>query len=488
MSGLVCAIRTGDEDLVKKMLKILVRKEPGEETVAVRNDMILGRAGRPLGRLTARPVDSADGSLTIAFCGRLYNAESLRPHLKPKPRDKSEGSVVLSLYKMKGRKCVHYMDGEFSFVMRDKEGFFAARDPLGVKQLYYARTDDKWLFASELKAFPKTYMSVSEFPPGCYWDSEAGARRYFKLPDEPAKQLSLQEASELVRVLVTEAVHKRLDAVGEVGAFLTGSVESCIVAAVAHRKNKQLKTFSVGLENTNDGSTARKVADWLGTDHQHREIKVQDILDALQQIIYQLESFDAPLVRRAVADYFAAQFASDTVAVLLSGGAADELFGGYAYLRPMFSEKLSSEIRSITSGLHRTQLQRWDRMTNVHGVEGRVPFADRRLVHAAFHLPPSMKVSDEGRSKWVLRRAFSTMLPAWVVDRPDPDDTNFVGIQAALMDYAHTVFTDEDIHSQKENEQQGLPQIRSKDELLYYQVWSGKFPMEYVPLVGRTHF
>jgi asparagine synthase (glutamine-hydrolysing) len=311
-----------------------------------------------------------------------------------------------------------------------------------------------------------------------------GARRYYKLPDAPVKNVNLNEAVDLIRTLVTDSVTKRIEPAGDVGIYLTGSVESCIVAALAAEKVKKIKTFSVGLEGSVDGNTAKRVASWLSTDHTHVEISQQDVLDCLPEVVARIESYDANLVRQAVADYFAVQAATGKVKALVSGDGANELFGGYAYLRPMFSEKLTSEIRNITEDLHRTNLHRWERMTSAAGIEGRMPYVDRKLVHAAFHLPANMKINEEGRSKWILRRTFSTLLPAWVIDRPDNDDTHHQGVITALEEYAATVFTDEDLANE---ELKAEPiSVRTKDELLYYQIWSTKFPAEYVHLVGRT--
>lgn len=487
MGGLVCAIRTEDVGSVQRMLRALTSDELQDDSVVHHGKVIFGGVGSLAGR-GVRVFEAQDGHVMVAFSGYLYNAEFLRSRVKPKPKDKSDAALALSLYKMAGRACVRYMDGAFAFVLREGDRLYVARDPMGEEPLYYTKTDEGWLFASELKAFPKSYRDVTFFPPGCYFDSEIGPRRYFKLPGDIVQDISFQQASDLIRSLVAEAVEKRIGGAREVGIVLTGSVESGILAALVKHKRRQVKTFSVGLAGSPDGTTARRIAEWMGSEHHHREITVQEILDNLQQIIYRVESFDAMVVRRAVMDFFAAQFASEHgVDVLLGGVGADEIFGGYGYFRPMFPEKLRLEIRNLTMDLHRTHLQRWGRMTLLHGVAGRAPYVDVKLVQTAFCLPPVMKVNEEGRTKWVLRRAFSTSLPAWVIDRPDADDVHAPGIEQALLDYASTVFTDEDLQEHKRNEREGLPAIRTKDELLYYQIWCTQFPKEYASLVGRTH-
>lgn len=478
MAALAASINTGNATLIKQMLKT-ARNGKSKQELLSKNGMILGTVGDE-----ALSAESRDGSQCIVFVGDIYNSETLKPLIKPAPAGKSMADIVLGLYRMKGAQCVHYLDGPFAFVIADGDKFYAARDPLGVKPLYFSKNEKGWLFSTELKAFKEDTKNITEFPAGCYVDSTSGARRYYKLPDTPVKNVNLNEAVDLIRTLVTESVTKRIEPHGTVGVYLTGSVESCIIAALAAEKVKKIKTFSVGLEGTVDGNSAKRVASWLSTDHTHVEISQQDVLDCLPEVVATIESFDANLVRQAVADHFAVQAATGKVKALVSGDGANELFGGYAYLRPMFSEKLTSEIRHITENLHKTNLHRWERMTSAAGVEGRMPFVDRKLVHAAFHLPANMKINEEGRSKWILRRTFSTLLPAWVIDRPDNDDTHHLGIITALEEYAATVFTDDDLSN---NATKSEPlSIRTKDELLYYQIWSTKFPAEYVHLVGRT--
>lgn len=424
---------------------------------------------------------------TIAFSGSITNAQSLRPHLKPKPINAADAAMILSLYRMRSRKSTHFLEGNYAFILRHGKDFFAARDPLGAKTLYYAKSGDGWIFATDMKAFIGTDLKVSNFPPGCYFESGVGARRFFKVPESISDKVNATEAVELVRVLVMESVQNAAKADTELGVYLTGTVESCIIAAILAQKNRKIKTFSVGFEGTNDGQTAKKVASWLGTEHTHVEVSEQQILDNLQDIVCFVESFDAPVIRQAVGDFFAMKEASSQVEMMLSGEAANELFGGYSYLRPMYHEKLSGEIKRITEQLHCTQLQRIHHMTSAHGLQSRLPFSARRLVETVSRLPANMKVSEDGRSKWVLRRAFGTVLPAWVADRPDADDTQSMGIQQMLVNYAETVFTEDDLKSYNESRGENDPEIRTRDEMLYYQIWKSKFGAQFLSLVGRTH-
>ncbi len=482
MSEWVCAINGGDEKFVTSMLEVDLLDGQSIKTSS-QPGIAFGYTESKNDADACQFFETSDG-FSVLFRGSLTNASKLRQGVKPKPKDNTDAALIVALYKMKGRKLTHYLEGSFSFVLREKNHFFAARDPIGVKPLYYGKSNDAWIFATELKAFPSSVQKIAEFPPGCYWESESGARRYYKLPDQPAEQVSLQEGMEVVRALVNDSVQKVAKSEMEIGIHLSGSVESCIVAALVAQKKPKVRTFSVGLQDSSDGMTAKKVASWLGTEHIHLEVTQEEMLESLQTIIYKLESFDAPLVRNAVADYFAVKCASEHVRVLLSGDGANELFGGHAYLRPMFREKLAVELKQITDDLHKTQLLRWHRMTNCFGIEGRTPFADRRMVHAIMRFPVGLKVNDDGRGKWVLRRAFSTVLPAWVVDRPDSEDTHAASLQQALITYAETVFTEEDLAAHSDS---GGVLLRTRDEMLYHQIWSSKFPEHMAALIGRTH-
>lgn len=483
--SILCAVKAASEEVLRERIAELTKSEPPAGAFLEQGDVVLAGYGYRNGAVP-HPTTAKRNTQAILLDGHIFNAQRIRESLKPKPRSTSDAATVLGLYATKERKVVHYLDGMFSLFIRDGDAFYAARDPLGTHPLYFAQVNGGWLFASELKAFGDSAQSLSEFPAGCYFHSEVGLRRYFRL-EGPARPINPSDAIEIVRVLVTDAVKKHT-AGSDIGILLNGSVESSIIAALAYQKNRRIRTFSAGLEGSQDGHTAKKVAEWLGVKHTHVEVSVEEILNHLQEIIWLLESFDGPVVRHAVADYFALRAASEEVKIMVGSDAANELFGGYPYLRPMYAEKLTAEIKRITENLHRTHLLRWNRVTEVWGMQSRAPFTDRRLVHAVSKLPANFKVSEDGRAKWVLRRAFSTMLPAWIVDRPDSEDVHCVGIQSALAEYADSVFTDEDLSRHKGRDANGEPVLRTKDELLYYQIWKQRFPQEFLPLVGRTQF
>jgi len=142
----------------------------------------------------------------------------------------------------------------------------------------------------------------------------------------------------------------------------------------------------------------------------------------LPEIIYHLESFDQDLVRSAIPCYFCARLASDYVKVILTGEGADELFAGYTYYKDIHnSDALHQELRRSVTALHNINLQRVDRLTMSHGIEGRVPFLDTALIELAQTVPPKLKLFDDGSGrrieKWILRKACEDLLPPEIVWR-----------------------------------------------------------------------
>ena len=193
-----------------------------------------------------------------------------------------------------------------------------------------------------------------------------------------------------------------------VGTFLSGGLDSSIIAALVRPHVNELHTFSVGTEGSRDLEAARLVARHLDTVHHEYLLVPSEVVQKLPEIIYHLESFDQDLVRSAIPCYFTARLAAEEVKVILTGEGADELFAGYRYyLRYKDLPLLHREMRRSVQSLHNINLQRVDRMTMAHSIEGRVPFLDVEMIELAQSIPPELKLQRDGVTrpveKWVLR-------------------------------------------------------------------------------------
>lgn len=435
-----------------------------------------------------QPLYNEDGTICIVFNGEIYNHLALRNCLEPRHRFKTQTDteVILHLYEEVGEKCAAMLDGMFAFAISDADrGLFLARDPLGIKPLYTSRHGDCLYFASEIKALQEVAQDYDEFPAGHCFCADYGLFSYFDLSDEVAIAPVEKNASVELRCLLERAVIKRLMSDVPLGVFLSGGLDSSIIAAIAARHIPSLKTFSVGTEDSEDRAYAVMGSDFLGTDHYERTYTLDDMLAVLPKVIYHLESYDAALVRSAVPNYFLAQLASEQVKVVLSGEGADEIFSGYHYLKDIDGSDLYTELVQITSALHNTNLQRCDRMSMAHGLEARVPFLDVDVVRFALSLPNDLKYGPDNVEKWILRQAFTEYLPEQIVFRRKSKFSEGCGSSLALAAVAEEDISDADFDRNCELPDGGI--LRNKEELMYYRIFSDLFPSDSAhKAIGRS--
>lgn len=437
-----------------------------------------------------QPMVHERGDLAVAFNGEVYNHLELRAPLEGRRRfrTRSDTEVLLHLYEEAAEDMLPSLDGMFALALASPRGLLLARDPLGIKPLYYGWKGDTFLAASELKAFPA--MDELRMLPAGHAVLPGEAPWRFAPPFPPAPGLTAPSAGEAcaeVRARLDRAVAKRLMSDVPVGVLLSGGLDSSVVAALMRPRVLELHSFTAGMEGAPDLAAAREVARRLGTVHHERVYTEADVARALPEVIRFLESFDAPLVRSAIPMYFIAKLASEHVKVVLMGEGADELFAGYAYLERLGGgERLRRELADITVRLQDTNLQRGDRMTMAHGLEGRVPFLDLGLVRYVSRLPVELLEPRPDRpEKWLLREACRGLLPEEVLRRKKMKFSEGAGSAGVAADLAARTVTREEFERCREVEP-GLV-LRSPEELYYYRIWRDRLGAE-VPasLVGRT--
>lgn len=429
MCGLILCSDPRGHELTVNALRTL--KHRGPDGQGIYRDP---RSGATLGhrRLSiidpdggAQPlVDRPDGAALVAN-GMIYNHGALRDRLTAKHGSRfatgSDSEVILRGYDAHGPEVAAHLDGMFAYVISDGATVSAARDPIGIKPLYTARSSFGLFFASEIKALLTVADDIEEFPPGHFIDGDGKITPYYEIPQDTPTISHANQAIELIRGSLGDAIRKRLQSDVPLGAFLSGGLDSSIIAALAIREIGTLKTFSVGLEGSPDIEAARRVARHIGSDHQELILTERAVREALPRILYHLESFDQDLVRSAVPCWFVSEIASQEVKVVLTGEGADELFAGYTYYKGYGpTEALHRELRRSIATMHNINLQRVDRMTMAHGLEARVPFLDTAMIALAARLSPELKLrSAQGDlvEKWILRRAFEDLLPHDIVWR-----------------------------------------------------------------------
>ncbi len=473
------------------MLKTLRHRGPDAEGTSARQGGLLGH--RRLSIMDPaggdQPLYSEDGSMAVIANGEIYNFRDLKRKLKGKHTftTNSDTEALIHGYEELGTSLVHELDGMFAFAIADGPDLFVARDPIGIKPLYYAEKDGGFWFASELKSLAQHCVQIREFPPGTTFHSRQGFSTFYTVPNLDAEDRSADEFIAELRAGLEAAVAKRLMSDVPLGAFLSGGIDSSIIAAVARRNMDSLHTFTVGVEGSRDLEAARIVARHLDTIHHEYIITKHELRDKLPEIIYYLESFDQDLVRSAIPCYFTSRLASEYVKVILTGEGADELFAGYAYYKGIESfSVLQEELRRSIASLHNINLQRVDRMTMAHSIEGRVPFLDVEMIRLGQRIPTHYKLDPSlGPEKWILRKAFEDLLPSEILWRDKEQFDEGSGTVDLVEATLHEMIDAHDM--EKYRQEHGESNLRSAEEAFYHKLFMEAYdrPEPILENVGR---
>ena len=310
------------------------------------------------------------------------------------------------------------IDAEFAFVVYDKllNRIIAARDPYGVRPLFIGRgAHGEIVWSSEMKAMTDVCTeNIEQFKPGYIMEFDC----------ESGKILEYRSCqSDNVRRALVHAVEKRIQP-GQTCCLLSGGLDSSLVASIAQRAmgSEQLHTFSIGLPGSPDLIWAAKVAAHIGSKHHEVNVTEKEFLQVIPKVIETIESWDCTTVRASVGNYLVAKYIRDhtNFRVVLNGDYADEVCGGYLYLKnaPTFGEFVM-ENHNLLNNIHKFDSLRSDRCISAHGLEARAPFADKRFVELYMSLDPRLTSPANRMEKWFLRRAFmgTNLLPTDVILR-----------------------------------------------------------------------
>ncbi|HVU15775.1 MAG TPA: asparagine synthase (glutamine-hydrolyzing) [Candidatus Didemnitutus sp.] len=417
-----------------------------------------------------QPFVSRDGRFVIVFNGEIYNYRELAREHGVELRTSSDTELLVELYARHREKMLPWLFGMFAFVIVDRTtgALFWARDRLGVKPLYVSECADGVVIASELTAVEHLipgatvdefalrqyrkmrgffngrtiFQEIRMFPAGHY-SSEGKVRRYWDLPSDEQAPPSDEELEALVR----SAVDYRCIADVPVGSYLSGGLDSSIVAALSNRTH----TWVVGTAEDNEFSWAEQVARHLGTVHHAITVSPEQFLESARRMIVERNEPLAVPNEVLLAEMTRAVKTENTV--VLSGEGADELFGGYdrifrwaagaptwdwnefaqrycygsqddmAVVEDAVAPYLSrGSPLAIVSAFFQIAhlhglLRRLDNSTMRCSVEGRVPFVDHRLVERLAGVSLDYKMAN-GVVKAPLKRIFARLLPAAVINRP----------------------------------------------------------------------
>ena len=449
-----------------------------------------------------QPLLSPDGKLILAANGEIYNHQELRKQLKGQYdfKTQSDCEVILALYQEEGPGFVDKLNGIFAFSLYDaeKDEYFVARDHMGVIPLYMGWDEHGTFYvASELKALEGTCTKIELFPPGHYLHSADGElKRWYSRDWMEYDAVKENETSiEKLREALEAAVHRQLMSDVPYGVLLSGGLDSSITSAVAKKYAEKriesgdtdgawwprLHSFSVGLEGSPDLAAAQKVADHIGTVHHEIKFTIQEGLDAIKDVIYNLETYDITTIRASTPMYLMARvIKSMGVKMVLSGEGADEVFGGYLYFHkaPNAQEFHEETVRKL-SKLHMYDCLRANKSLAAWGIEGRVPFLDKEFMDVAMSINPEDKmINGERMEKWVLRKAFESYLPESVAWRQKEQFSDGVGYSwiDTLKELVNEKISDEQLANAKYKFPIQTP--TNKEEYYYRSIFAEHFPSD----------
>lgn len=371
----------------------LVTKKEKENTIRLMNDRIKHRGPDGAGyfidgdvalghrRLSIidlstgdQPMFNEDGSVVTVYNGEIYNYQELKEELVALGHNfktKSDTEVLVHGYEEWHTDLPKHLRGMFAFAIYDKNKneVFLARDNFGIKPLYFAKMNDTFMFASEIKAFLdvpdfekvfnesilEAYLEFSFVPTnetffkgvhrldaGCsllYKDGEIKLNKYFKL-DFKEENMSFEDAVKNISDVMKDSVEKHLIADVEVGSFLSSGIDSSYIVSLA----KPDKTYTVGYENKKYDETmyAKDLAEKLDIKNESKIITKGEYLENISKIMYHLDEPTSDPA--AISLYFVAKLASKDLKVVLSGEGADEFFGGYNYYREEVDYKFYNKL------------------------------------------------------------------------------------------------------------------------------------------------
>lgn len=501
MCGIAGAYGPAD---IRRMTAMLTHRGPDDEGFFADGPVQFGARRLSIIDLTTghQPLSTADGSHWITYNGELFNYLELRTELEGlgfQFKTTSDTEVAVTAYKAWGARCLDRFIGMFAFAIWDGRELFLARDRLGEKPLYYWTQGDRFLFASEIKALlvevapeaviddrfpvletvlePDTlFRGIKALEPGCqlvFDGHTTKVERYWSIPEGPIDGRSAKDLVEELRSLLLDAVRLRLRSDVPIGLFLSGGLDSSLLAAMA----RPAKTFTCHLPYGpayDELNYARLMAEAIGSEMHTVTIGPEDFRRDFPKVIWHLEQPVA--TTSSIAEFALARLARQHVKVAIGGQGADEAFGGYVrYALLAEEERLAASPlfreyhplarllwgpqvfgppadryfrllqRGVGSGAPLEEARRIfsrpgslvdrmgavdfkmtfpslitmnDRAAAAFGVENRTPLLDHRLIEFAFRLPPELKISA-GQTKVILRQASRGLVPDQIIDRPE---------------------------------------------------------------------
>ena len=416
--------------------------------------------------------------------GEIYGFRKLKKELEKDYsfRSDSDCEILLPLYEKYGVGMFGMLDAEYALIIYDKNSkkLLAARDPIGIRPLFYGYRDGGIVFASVAENLVGLCKKIMPFPPGHFYDGNRFVC-YCDVTKVKTSHDNISVCCENIKKHLVSGIKKRLDSDAPIGFLLSGGLDSSLVCAVSQRlSNRPIKTFAIGM-NTDaiDLKYAKEVAEYIGSDHTEAIITKDDVLAAIEPVIAMSGTFDITTVRASIGMYLLCKFIHENtdIRVLMTGEISDELFGyKYTDFAPNAAE-FQKESEKRVRELYMYDVLRADRCISVNSLEARVPFGDLNFVKYVLSINPELKLNRYDKGKFLLRKAFDgDYLPYDILYREKAAFSDAVGHSMVdyIKEYADSLYTEEEFF-EKIKKYSHVPPF-TKESLLYRELFEKYYP------------
>lgn len=387
-------------------------------------------------------------SLVLICNGEIYNYNELITRFGINMKGNSDCEVIIHLYELIGTKCFDLLDGVFACIIYDmnKQEIIIARDPYGVRPLYYClyKETNRIGFSSDISPllFTTEEINIQQFPPGRYarlCKNSYGAclsnqfvfdklERYFFLDSIQNTRCITNEIKPIEYYmfntveLLKNSIKKRVyNCERDIASLLSGGLDSSIVSAYVsrfykekHGTSKHLETYSIGLENASDLRFSSLVANHIGSKHTNITVTTDMFLESIKMVIRDIETFDTTTVRASTGNWNVAKYIKQNsdARVIFNGDGADELMGGYLYfhLAPD-SHEFDKECKRLLNDISHFDVLRSDKSISSHGLEPRTPFLDKEFTKFFLSIPTEYRFQMDKCEKYFIRKSIEQYDP-----------------------------------------------------------------------------
>ena len=341
--------------------------------------------------------------------GEIYNHKELTEDNNFSTQSNSDCEIIIHMYEKYGIEyTLNSLDGVFAFVLYDKklDKTYIARDPYGVRPLFIGFTENSEIcVCSEVKPISDFCKNIKPFPVGSYLNLKENTlnlnyKQYhnydFKFNNDDETTIKTN-----IRKLFIKAINKRLMSDRPIGCLLSGGLDSSLVSALVARNYEpyKLNTFAIGMKGSTDLYYASLAAKHIKSNHHSIELTNDDFLNAIEETIYMIESYDITTVRASVGNYLVGKYIKNTTdcKVIYNGDGSEEIMGSYLWLSNIDNETdFYKENHKLLMEISYFDVLRSDRSISDNGLEPRVPFLDKTFVDYVMSIPAKYKMFGDG--------------------------------------------------------------------------------------------